>query len=93
MLQGFNRVFDNMPDICLDVPNAYTLLEEFITVCQKEDFLPESILKDMPQRLVQVVFAHTWMKSPIQKSRFCKQFLNQILDFEKNFRWNLLKMC
>ncbi|KAK7109895.1 programmed cell death protein 4-like [Littorina saxatilis] len=47
---GFNRVFDNMPDICLDVPNAYTLLEEFITVCQKEDFLPESILKDMPQR-------------------------------------------
>ena len=50
LFQGFTRVYDNMPDICLDVPNAYQLLEIFINLCHKEGFLSEAFVKDLPQR-------------------------------------------
>ncbi|KAL8603229.1 hypothetical protein ACOMHN_046235 [Nucella lapillus] len=48
--QGFTRVFDNLPDICLDVPNAYQLMEAFAALCHKEGFMSDAMLKDMPQR-------------------------------------------
>ncbi|KAL8615438.1 hypothetical protein ACOMHN_036258 [Nucella lapillus] len=48
--QGFQRVYDNMPDICLDVPNAYQLLDTFGALCHKEGFLSDSMMSDMPQR-------------------------------------------
>ncbi|PVD30284.1 hypothetical protein C0Q70_09548 [Pomacea canaliculata] len=48
--QGFARAYDNMPDICLDVPNAYSLLEQFCTLCNKEGFLSDALMKDLPQR-------------------------------------------
>lgn len=48
--QGFMRVFDNLPDISLDVPNAYPLLENFVTLCHKEGFLSDALLRDLPQR-------------------------------------------
>ena len=56
LFQGFMRVYDNMPDICLDVPNAYQLLETFINLCRNEGFLSEAFLKDMPQRWVCVLY-------------------------------------
>ncbi|XP_076460642.1 programmed cell death protein 4-like [Babylonia areolata] len=48
--QGFQRVYDSMPDLCLDVPNAYQLLESFAALCHKEGFLSDAMLKDIPQR-------------------------------------------
>lgn len=48
--QGLTRVYDNVPDISLDVPNAYPLLERFVTMCNKEGFLSDALLKDLPQR-------------------------------------------
>lgn len=48
--QGFMRVFDNLPDISLDVPNAYPLVENFVTVCHNEGFLSDALLRDLPQR-------------------------------------------
>ena len=62
-VQGFLRVFNNMPDICLDVPNAYQLLETFATMCHKEGFLSEALMRDMPQKWVLTI--SVWVVSLI----------------------------
>lgn len=50
MERGFQRVFDDMADICLDVPLAYIMLDRFIDRCYKEGFLTEKIVRNMPTR-------------------------------------------
>ncbi|KAL5022139.1 hypothetical protein ScPMuIL_001294 [Solemya velum] len=50
MTQGFVRVFDALPDISLDVPSAYALLERFANICYKDGFVSTSMMKDLPQR-------------------------------------------
>jgi programmed cell death protein 4 len=52
LLQGFLRVYEDMPDICLDVPVAYTVLERFVERCQKGGFLTDEVIKKMPSRFV-----------------------------------------
>lgn len=47
--QGFKRVFDNMPDINLDVPNAYTILERFGEMCNQEGVIPPDTYRDLPR--------------------------------------------
>jgi len=47
--QGFRRVFENMPDINLDVPNAYIFLERFGEMCHSEKVMSENSYKDMPR--------------------------------------------
>ncbi|EEB12349.1 conserved hypothetical protein [Pediculus humanus corporis] len=48
--KGFYRVFEDMPDICLDVPLAYCILERFVERCQKANFLTDNIIKRVPSR-------------------------------------------
>ncbi|EEC06780.1 programmed cell death protein 4 [Ixodes scapularis] len=50
MKRGFDRVFQEMPDICIDVPAAYTVLEKFVTKCTGSGFLSREIAKTMPAR-------------------------------------------
>lgn len=50
MERGFLRVYEDMPDICLDVPLAYTVLERFVERCHKAGFLSDDLLKKMPTR-------------------------------------------
>lgn len=50
MEQGFQRVFDDMPDIVLDVPLAYIMLDRFVERCSRAAFLSEKIVKNMPSR-------------------------------------------
>lgn len=50
MERGFQRVFDDMADICLDVPLAYIMLDRFIDRCYKEGFITDTIIKKMPTR-------------------------------------------
>jgi len=47
---GAKRVFDNMGDIVLDVPNAFALLEEFAAICVGKGIFTEELLKEMPER-------------------------------------------
>lgn len=54
-IQGFQRVFDDMADICLDVPLAYIMLDRFMDRCYKEGFLTDTIMKNMPTRYVHPV--------------------------------------
>jgi len=48
--QGSKRVFDNMGDIVLDVPNAFALLEDFASLCLEKNVFNEDLLKEMPER-------------------------------------------
>lgn len=48
--QGFLRVYEDMPDICLDVPLAYTVLERFVERCHKAGFLSDELVRKMPTR-------------------------------------------
>nr|CAD7595784.1 unnamed protein product [Timema genevievae] len=50
MERGFLRVYEDMPDICLDVPLAYTVLERFVERCHKAGFLTDPVIKKMPSR-------------------------------------------
>ncbi|GFS90663.1 programmed cell death protein 4 [Nephila pilipes] len=50
MTRGFLRVYDEMSDICIDVPQAYVVLEKFITKCNTAGFLTEEVVKKMPSR-------------------------------------------
>ncbi|KAG8231239.1 hypothetical protein J437_LFUL005913 [Ladona fulva] len=50
MTRGFLRVFEDMPDICLDVPLAYVVLERFMERCQKAGFLTDEVIRKVPTR-------------------------------------------
>ncbi|XP_055312032.1 programmed cell death protein 4 [Sitodiplosis mosellana] len=50
MERGFQRVYDDMPDIVLDIPLAYIMLDRFIERCGRAGFLSEKSIKTMPTR-------------------------------------------
>jgi len=47
---GATRVFENMGDIVLDVPNAFPLLEDFAAICIAKGIFTENLLAEMPER-------------------------------------------
>jgi programmed cell death protein 4 len=47
---GIKRIFDNLHDIVLDVPNAFPLLENFATICVKKGVFGEELLMELPER-------------------------------------------
>jgi len=47
---GFLRVFEEMPEICIDVPMAYGVMEKFTTKCVGQGFLSTELIKEMPSR-------------------------------------------
>ncbi|GAB6023316.1 hypothetical protein CHUAL_008119 [Chamberlinius hualienensis] len=50
LTRGFERVYESMLDICLDVPNAYTILERFVGKCQSSGFVSDEIVRKLPSR-------------------------------------------
>lgn len=49
--RGFERVYSEMSDIVIDVPQAYPVLERIVEKCVKGgDFLPEKVVTAMPSR-------------------------------------------
>lgn len=50
MERGFLRVFDDLPDISMDVPLAYIILDRFVDRCYKEGFLSEVVTSKLPSR-------------------------------------------
>ncbi|XP_053690201.1 programmed cell death protein 4 [Sabethes cyaneus] len=50
MEQGFRRVYDDMTDIVLDIPLAYSILDRFVQRCQRAGFLSDAVIKDLPSR-------------------------------------------
>lgn len=50
MEQGFQRAYDDMADIVLDVPLAYIMLDRFVERCSRFGFLSDKIIRSMPSR-------------------------------------------
>ncbi|XP_076053110.1 programmed cell death 4 [Oratosquilla oratoria] len=50
MKEGFLRVYEDMPEICLDVPPAYTVLERFVARCHIGKVIGEDVVKKLPVR-------------------------------------------
>ncbi|ODN05858.1 Programmed cell death protein 4 [Orchesella cincta] len=50
MGRGFVRVFDDLPDICIDLPPAYTLIEKFVTKAQRHGFITDEVVRQVPIR-------------------------------------------
>ena len=48
--QGFQRVYDDIADISLDIPLAYMILERFVNRCCNLGLLSEKMLKNLPTR-------------------------------------------
>lgn len=48
--KGFVRIYNNVHDIVLDVPNAYTILEKLATLCHEQKIISEDLFKNVPQR-------------------------------------------
>lgn len=49
-LKGYLRVFEEMPEIVIDVPYAYEILETIKSKAEKLDSFPEELVKEMPTR-------------------------------------------
>lgn len=47
---GFERLYAEMADLCLDVPPAYTLLERWVRACQQLGFVSDELARKMPQK-------------------------------------------
>lgn len=50
MEQGFQRVYDDIQDISIDIPLAYIILERFVHRCHNIGLLSEKMLKNLPSR-------------------------------------------
>jgi len=50
MRVGFERVYEFMPDIAIDVPAAYAILERFVIRCRKEGIITDELVRKMPTR-------------------------------------------
>uniref|UniRef100_U5ER32 Programmed cell death protein 4 n=1 Tax=Corethrella appendiculata TaxID=1370023 RepID=U5ER32_9DIPT len=50
MQQAFRRVYDDMTDIVLDIPLAYSILDRFVQRCFREGFISEVLVKELPNR-------------------------------------------
>lgn len=43
-------MFEEMPEISIDVPAAYILLEKFCNVLLRENVITDALVKEIPQR-------------------------------------------
>lgn len=50
MEQGFQRVYDDIQDISIDIPLAYIILERFVQRCYNLGVLSEKMMKNLPSR-------------------------------------------
>lgn len=50
MEQGFQRVYDDLNDISIDIPLAYIILERFVGRCSNHGILSEKMMKSLPSR-------------------------------------------
>jgi len=50
MRNGFQRVYDEMGEIALDVPAAYVILERWVIRCRQAGIINDDIMRKMPSR-------------------------------------------
>lgn len=50
MNRGFQRVYDELPEICLDVPHAHSIMETFVDLCYQETVITKHLRDTCPSR-------------------------------------------
>lgn len=50
MKEGFNRVYEDLPQICLDVPPAHIILEKVVKQCLALKIITDDVARKMPTR-------------------------------------------
>jgi len=50
MQRGFLRVYEDLPDVCIDVPAAYSLIERFVNTATRHGFASEEVVRLLPVR-------------------------------------------
>uniref|UniRef100_A0AAY4A4L3 Programmed cell death protein 4 n=1 Tax=Denticeps clupeoides TaxID=299321 RepID=A0AAY4A4L3_9TELE len=50
MNRGFQRVYDELPEINLDVPHAHSIMESFVDVCFQESVITKQLRDACPSR-------------------------------------------
>uniref|UniRef100_A0A672ICB5 Programmed cell death protein 4 n=1 Tax=Salarias fasciatus TaxID=181472 RepID=A0A672ICB5_SALFA len=50
MNRGFQRVFDELPEISLDVPHAHAIMETFVDLCYQEAVITKQLRDACPSR-------------------------------------------
>ncbi|KAI4832653.1 hypothetical protein KUCAC02_015615 [Chaenocephalus aceratus] len=50
MNRGFHRVYDELPEINLDVPHAHSIMETFVDLCFKEGVITKKLQESCPAR-------------------------------------------
>ena len=50
LTQGVQRIYEDLPDLCIDVPEAYELTEKLARALNTAGVLPNALLNDLPQR-------------------------------------------
>ncbi|KAK0154550.1 Programmed cell death protein 4 [Merluccius polli] len=50
MNRGFQRVYDELPEICLDVPHAHSIMESFVDLCYQESVITKHLRDTCPSR-------------------------------------------
>ncbi|XP_061883084.1 programmed cell death protein 4-like [Entelurus aequoreus] len=50
MNRGFQRVYDELPEINLDVPHAHSIMETFVDLCYQESVITKQLRDDCPSR-------------------------------------------
>jgi len=50
MEQGFQRVFDDIADISIDIPLGYIVLDRFLQRCSRAGFISDKLIKNQPSR-------------------------------------------
>lgn len=51
-MQGFQRVYDELPEISLDVPHAHSIIENFVDLCHQESVITKQLRDACPSRSV-----------------------------------------
>uniref|UniRef100_A0A4W6C155 Programmed cell death 4a n=1 Tax=Lates calcarifer TaxID=8187 RepID=A0A4W6C155_LATCA len=50
MNRGFQRVYDELPEISLDVPHAHSIMETFVDLCYQESVITKQLRDACPSR-------------------------------------------
>jgi programmed cell death protein 4 len=50
MNTGFRRIFTALPDIVIDVPHAFSILEKFADISRQQGFISAQIRAEVPTR-------------------------------------------
>lgn len=54
--QGFQRVYDELPEINLDVPHAHSIMETFVDLCYQESVITKQLRDFCPTRSETCIF-------------------------------------